>query len=200
MSAKLQQPKCLIGFEHINRYWDPTQNVWMAKLLPGQYYINKSQNEVIATTLGSCVSACIRSTKTGVGGMNHFMLPINTDTNKATERNNNRYGDVAMDSLIKDILSFGGNVQDLEIKVVGGGRILSEGPDVGADNIAFILNYLEMRNLDAKVEQLGGDYPRKVIYYPSMGRLMIKHIRVQRNTTILEREKAYQQHLRTALR
>lgn len=198
MSARRQQPKCLIGFEHINRYWDPVQNVWMAKLLPGQFYINKSQNEAIATTLGSCISACIRSTKTGVGGMNHFMLPINVDTNRNTDCNNYRYGDVAMDRLLKDILSFGGAVQDLEIKVVGGGRVLSEGPDVGADNIVFILNYLEMRNLDAKVEQLGGDYPRKVIYYPSTGRLMIKPIRVQHNITILEREKAYQQQLRTA--
>ena len=45
-----------------------------AKILPGEYYVT-TQNEMIVTVLGSCVSACIRDPIFGIGGMNHFMLP-----------------------------------------------------------------------------------------------------------------------------
>lgn len=64
----------LPGFEHVRRYWDPTQGSMTAKVLPGEYYVSR-QEELIATVLGSCVSACIRDRRRGIGGMNHFMLP-----------------------------------------------------------------------------------------------------------------------------
>ena len=54
----LDAPKPLKGFEHINRYWDKTRNMVAAKILPGEYYVTMS-DELIATVLGSCVSACI---------------------------------------------------------------------------------------------------------------------------------------------
>jgi chemotaxis protein CheD len=51
-----------------------TQQAFVVKLLPGQYYVTAGY-EVLITVLGSCVSACIRDPIRGVGGMNHFMLP-----------------------------------------------------------------------------------------------------------------------------
>ena len=33
------------------------------------------EDEIIDTVLGSCVAACIRNPRLGIGGMNHFMLP-----------------------------------------------------------------------------------------------------------------------------
>jgi len=64
----------IAGFESIQRYWDPVNEIVTAKLLPGEYYVT-NRNEMITTVLGSCVAACIRDTVTGIGGMNHFMLP-----------------------------------------------------------------------------------------------------------------------------
>ena len=69
------QPIAPKGFSHINRYWDKMHDTNAAKILPGEYYVTTHPDEVIATTLGSCVSACIRDKVFGIGGMNHFMLP-----------------------------------------------------------------------------------------------------------------------------
>ncbi|WP_198243342.1 hypothetical protein [methane-oxidizing endosymbiont of Gigantopelta aegis] len=67
-------PPSVPGFEHIRRYWDQENDIVAAKLLPGDFYVTR-ENEMITTVLGSCISACIRDIETGVGGMNHFMLP-----------------------------------------------------------------------------------------------------------------------------
>ena len=76
---KDEKIKTLPGFEHINHYWDPTRKVYAAKILPGQFYVS-NQSEIIVTTLGSCISACIRDEAKQVGGMNHFMLPISKNS------------------------------------------------------------------------------------------------------------------------
>lgn len=75
MQSSQTLPRVLPGFEHINRYWDSVHQAAAAKLLPGEYYVTV-EDEIIVTVLGSCVSACIRDPIRGIGGMNHFMLPI----------------------------------------------------------------------------------------------------------------------------
>jgi chemotaxis protein CheD len=57
-----------------NVYYDRTFDCDAAKILPGEYYYTP-KDMLIVTVLGSCVSACIRDRVTGLGGMNHFMLP-----------------------------------------------------------------------------------------------------------------------------
>ena len=74
--ASKKMEKCFRGFQDINRYWDKAHEIFAAKILPGEYYVT-ANNEAIVTVLGSCVSACIRDKVFGIGGMNHFMLPLN---------------------------------------------------------------------------------------------------------------------------
>ena len=102
------------GFEHINRYYDRTLDIPAAKILPGELFVSM-QNEVIVTVLGSCVSACIRDTESGIGGMNHFMLPIQESLQNrvgADLSDSTRYGNWAMEYLINTILKFGGKKQN----------------------------------------------------------------------------------------
>ena len=68
----------LDGFEHVKRHWDPKRKRVSAKILPGEFYVTV-HDEIVSTILGSCVSACIRDPITGIGGMNHFMLPISRE-------------------------------------------------------------------------------------------------------------------------
>ena len=70
-------PPSIAGFEHVNRYVDREHGVIAAKILPGEYYVTQ-EDELITTVLGSCISACIRDKESGMGGMNHFMLPETT--------------------------------------------------------------------------------------------------------------------------
>jgi chemotaxis protein CheD len=57
------------------RYFDTRQGYTAVKVMPGEYYITHEPSEMLVTVLGSCVSACVRDPYTGLGGMNHFMLP-----------------------------------------------------------------------------------------------------------------------------
>ncbi|WP_126454258.1 chemoreceptor glutamine deamidase CheD [Sulfuriflexus mobilis] len=189
----------LPGFEHINRYWDRMHHAHAAKILPGEYYVT-TQNEEIVTVLGSCVSACIRDRIFGIGGMNHFMLPMTTPNSSDAWKNINisaatRYGNYAMEHLINDILSHGGARKNLEVKLFGGGKVLAQMTDVGSRNIAFVREYVEVENLDVTAEDLGDIYPRKVMYNPLTGKVKMKKLRSLHNNTIIERETKYMHQL-----
>ena len=188
--------KIIPGFEKINRYWDKTLELNVAKILPGEYYVTAS-NEGVTTVLGSCVAACIRDRLFGVGGMNHFMLPIqSSDAQGGTFGLAERYGNFAMEHLINDILKNGGRKENLEVKLFGGGKILAQLSDVGARNIAFVREYLETENLRILGEDLGDIYPRKVMYFPATGKVLLKKLRTLHNTTVIERETSYLEDLK----
>ena len=186
---------CLPGFENINRYWDPENSVIAAKLLPGDYYVTKDE-EMITTVLGSCVSACIRDSVLGIGGMNHFMLP-ETSRSRLNSREESvvgtalRYGNYAMEHLINTILQYGGKRKNLEVKLFGGGKIIATLGDVGSRNIEFVLDYVDTEALNLVSHDLGDIYPRKVNFYPMTGKVRMKKIKDLHNETIVLREKQY---------
>jgi chemotaxis protein CheD len=193
--------KTLRGFEHINRYFDKTRQKNVAKILPGELYVTQ-QEENIATTLGSCVSACIWDSRNHIGGMNHFMLPI-TDKeisniswgNRNLPSDATRYGNYAMEHLINEILKHGGNRSFLQAKVFGGGRVLNQMTDVGKKNAAFVLEYLHTENIPLISQDLGDIYPRKVLFDPMTGKVLMKKLTTTHNETINRREQTYRSDL-----
>ncbi|WP_438971112.1 chemoreceptor glutamine deamidase CheD [Methylophaga sp.] len=197
MSLRPQQPVALTGFENINRYWDAKHGIWAAKLLPGQLYVTKDPDEVVVTVLGSCVSACIRDKISGIGGMNHFMLPTTEDPSDGVWNDQaTRYGSYAMERLINEIMKAGGRRENLEMKLTGGGHVIQNMANrVGQRNIDFILEYSELEGIAVLSQDLGDIYPRKVMYYPSSGRLRVKRLKSLHNDTLLQREEHYENEL-----
>ena len=141
--------------------------MFCAKVQPGDYYITNA-HEAIYTVLGSCISACIRDPETGVGGINHFMLPIHHSDkgawSAAEVSSATRYGNYAMEHLINDIVSFGGVKSRLEIKIFGGGRMLAKMGDIGPDNIKFVRQYLKDEGLKVVGHHVGGDAPQNLLF------------------------------------
>jgi len=183
----------LPGFEHVRRYWDPAQGSMTAKVLPGEYYVSR-QEELIATVLGSCVSACIRDRRRGIGGMNHFMLPEpmgERDAWSSTVGRAARYGNDAMEQLINAILKAGGRREDLEVKIFGGGRVLSQMTDIGERNIAFVRRYLAAEHLELIAEDVGDVYPRQVQFFPCSGKARVRQLRGQHATVLVDGERNY---------
>jgi chemotaxis protein CheD len=196
-SPKPHPPTCLPGFEHINRFWDNKNNCFVAKILPGEFYVTRN-HEQVATTLGSCVSACIWDEKIGIGGMNHFMLPLTEKEAHEVnwgQRNNagdaTRYGNYAMEHLINEILKHGGKRKNLRAKVFGGGKVMQSTNDVGKKNAEFVLDYLDMENIMILSQDLGNLYPRKLIFAPQTGKVLMKRLETLHNDTIITRETSY---------
>jgi chemotaxis protein CheD len=171
-------PRPLPGFENIRRYRNST-GALIAKLLPGDYYVTR-EDEVLDTVLGSCVSACIRNPRLRVGGMNHFMLPrpsgTGNDTWESVAGRATRYGTASMEQLINQILSVGGTRGDLEVKIFGGGKVLSSLSDVGSHNVIFVREFLRQEGLRVSSEDVGDVYPRHVQYFPLTGRVRVRHL------------------------
>jgi len=199
-SAPVPPVPMLPAFAHMQRNWDPVDQRWSVKILPGEYYVTKG-DETVTTVLGSCISACIRDPKLNVGGMNHFMLP----EDKSVGPNNwldptvglaTRYGSYAMENLINDLLKLGATRERLEIKLFGGGRILQGMTDVGERNIEFIKSYMSLEGLRIAAEDLGGTQPRKVVYFPASGRCKLRKLPPVENRIISHHEQLYRDSLK----
>ncbi|MGD2119140.1 MAG: chemoreceptor glutamine deamidase CheD [Chromatiales bacterium] len=188
----------LPGFESINRYWDKQHDVQAAKILPGEYYVT-NYDELVTTVLGSCVSACIRDKVFGVGGMNHFMLPLSDGKGWGGSSDFNstatRFGNYAMEHMINDILKNGGHKKHLEAKIFGGGKIIEAQTDIGHTNIEFVRTYLKTEGIPIVGEDVSDIYPRKVIYFPASGRVRVKKLKALHNNTIVTREVEYQKEI-----
>ena len=194
-------PPILQGFEHINRYWDTKHDIFAAKILPGEFYVSL-HGELITTVLGSCVSACIRDRVIGIGGMNHFMLPDNRERTTSSAWENTpvsaetRYGNVAMERLINVILAGGGKRENLEVKLFGGGKVLSINTDIGGKNVDFVKRYLQAEGLKIESEDTRGVWPRKIQYFPLTGRVRVKRLNAMHNDTLQRREQEYLKRLK----
>lgn len=176
-----------------NLYYDRQFNTQAAKILPGEYYVT-TRDMMIVTVLGSCVSACIRDRETGVGGMNHFMLPHgDSDINNPMSASA-RYGTYAMEVLINDLLKLGARRAYLEAKLFGGGNVMRGFTvnQVGTHNAEFALNYLQEEGIRVVAKDLLDVYPRKVYYFPNSGRVLVKNLRNLHNNTLVEREQEYE--------
>ena len=154
-----------------NVYYDRTFNCDAAKILPGEYYFT-NKDMLIVTVLGSCVSACIRDRVTGLGGMNHFMLPDGGSDPNSPISASMRYGTYAMEILINDLLKAGARRENMEAKVFGGGAVLRgfTAINVGERNAAFVINYLKAEKMRVVAEDLNDIHPRKVYFFPAAAR------------------------------
>jgi chemotaxis protein CheD len=178
-------------------YFDRDFNTQATKLLPGEYFTT-NEDVLIVTTLGSCVSACIRDPLMGVGGMNHFMLPEAGAKEGDLLSHSARYGTYAMEILINHVLKLGGRRAHLEAKVFGGGNVLAAMTltNVGERNATFVQEFLQSEGIRIVAKDLVDVYPRKVYYFPKTGKVMVRKLRTLHNHTIIERETDYRSSLK----
>ena len=194
-AEKSTWPSCCHNFKHIARTWDRGLESVSARILPGEYYVTQNQ-EAITTVLGSCISACIRDPRLGIGGMNHFMLPADAGGDgqwAGSDALVTRYGVAAMESLINDLMKLGSRKANMEVKLFGGGKILAmDMLNVGERNIEFVRQFTQIEGLSVVAQDLGGPHPRKVIYFPTTGKVKIRRLRSLQTKVVAAQEKAYE--------
>lgn len=98
-----------------------------------------------------------------------------------------------MEVLLNHLLKLGVPKHRMEAKVFGGGNVLPSmtHSSIGEKNAHFVLDFLRSEGIRLLSQDLGSDYPRKVYYFPAIGRVMVKRIRNMHNTTIIQREMDY---------
>jgi chemotaxis protein CheD len=137
-------------------------------VVQGEFQVTADPMVVFTTLLGSCVAACLRDPVTGVGGMNHFLLP--GDDREGAGGDSLRYGVHSMELLVNGLLRLGARRDRLEGKLFGGARLLRGLTDIGESNSAFAENFFRREGIRLAGSSLRGEQGRRVQYWPSSGR------------------------------
>ena len=176
-------------------FFDHRLGVHVVKVLPGEYLVG-ADDDVIVTVLGSCVAACLRDPFLGVGGMNHFMLPVRGEGGSALAHA--AFGLQAMELLIGELVKRGSRRDVLQAKVFGGAAVTEafSYAQVGTQNARFIIEYLRDEGIKLIAADLEGVHPRKVYFAPGTGRVDVKYLRSTHSLT--EREATYRSKIEQA--
>jgi chemotaxis protein CheD len=175
--------------------YDPHLRIRAVKVQPGEFYAT-DRDEPIVTVLGSCVAACLRDRESGIGGMNHFMLPTSgADAGPASA--SARYGVNAMELLINELARLGARRRNLEAKVFGGGNVLEgfTALNIGQANARFVMQFLRAESIPVTGADLEGNGSRKVYFFPATGRALVRGIRRADQRTLAEIEASYGERL-----
>lgn len=146
---------------------------------------------LLDTVLGSCIAACLYDPVTGIGGMNHFMLPEGGDPENPASA---RYGVNAMELLISQLMKLGGERRRFQAKVFGGGHVLKirESLDgVPQRNIDFVRRFLETEQIPVVKEDVGGYQPRRVLFHTHTGKVFLKYLGNNEAERTAEEEMVY---------
>ncbi|MCK5819878.1 MAG: chemotaxis protein CheD [Psychromonas sp.] len=146
----------------------PYKNTRRIIIEPGEFYVS-TQQEVISTLLGSCVSACLYDPITKVIGMNHFLLSQQHNQKKnVIITQAGRYGVHAMELLINDMLMRGATKKNMKAKCFGGAEILhtafekKDHCSIGEMNVSFIKEFLTFEKIPIVASSLGGKIGRNI--------------------------------------
>jgi chemotaxis protein CheD len=142
-------------------------------LEPGAMYCS-SKPTMIRTVLGSCVAVCLVDRHCRAAGMNHYVLPSKLDGQPSL-----RYGDIAIEQLIKKMSRLGCRMDDLRAKVFGGAAVLPFGAaedTVGTKNVNIALEWLQSRSIPIVARRTGGESGLLIRLYTATGRVMVRPI------------------------
>ena len=172
--------------------WDAHLRISAVKVQPGEFYAT-DHDIAIVTVLGSCVAACLRDRESGIGGLNHFMLP-HSGRDAGPASTSARYGVNAMELLINELIHLGARRRNLEAKVFGGGNML-EGCtvlNIGQANARFVTEFLRAESIPVAGSDLEGNGSRKVCFFPATGRVLVRGIdRSAERAALAETEARY---------
>ena len=133
-------------------------------IIQGEYQVSGDPRVVFTTILGSCVAACIHDPVARVGGLNHFLLPGESESEGL------RYGAYAMELLVNGLLQRGARRERMEAKLFGGACVQAGLSNIGELNAVFAETFLEREGIALASKSLRGFQARRIQYWPVAGR------------------------------
>ena len=132
--------------------------------------------KMIQTILGSCIAVCLYDQVKKSGGMNHYMLPYWNGNGLATPK----YGNIAIEKLIAQMVSSGSRQEHLIAKVFGGAAVIETMPNsfnIGERNCEVALEILQAYGIPVVARSTGGKLGRKIIFNTSSGEVIHRFIK-----------------------
>ena len=80
---------------------------------------------------------------------------------------------------------------DIPRKVFGGGNVIPNSTMIGSRNAVFIRDFLQREKLRLVAEDLEGKHPRRVHYYPSTGKAMIRLLQRADDRRVVDEERIF---------
>lgn len=155
----------------------------------GELEICTGEADWIGTLLGSCVALCLRDPITGIGGLNHFLLP---SAERGDDQASTRYGSYAIEMLINKLMRAGADRRRMEGKIFGGGKMFdTNGPGIGQQNIEFVREFCALEEIRLISENVGGPFARKLQYQPISGRARVLKLNREVNAALGKKEQAF---------
>ena len=136
-------------------------------LQPGQLFVAQHPT-AISTIVGSCIAVCMWDAGKGVGGMNHYMLPMPPGDSNASPR----FGKVAMEQLVARLRAAGARLPMLRARVFGGACMFAEmrSPQhLGQQNAKLAFEFLERTGIEIVQVDTGGNRGRKLTFHTDGG-------------------------------
>ena len=134
-----------------------------AYLLPGQWYVGQ-KGELVRTLLGSCVSITLWHPVRKIGGMCHFLLPERLRASSAVL--DGRYGDEAVDLLVREIQKTGVKPEEIDAQLYGGADTMPEEANVmvnvGERNVEKAWGLIDQHRFQLMSVDVGGTDPRSI--------------------------------------
>ena len=128
----------------------------------------------ITTVLGSCVAVCLHDPTTGIGGMNHFLLP-----HPVGREHSPRFGNVAVPQLVEAVVREGAARASLVAKVFGGASVIGAfrgGRNLGQENVELALRLLAEARIPVLDHDVGGPRGRKVVFIADEGTAWVRQL------------------------
>ncbi|MFT3858507.1 MAG: chemotaxis protein CheD [Aquabacterium sp.] len=144
-------------------------------LLPGQWYFGAT-GATIKTLLGSCVAITLWHPRRHLGGMCHFLLPSrNRHPNGVLD---GRFGDEAIELLVREIRKTGTKTQDYEVHLYGGADTMPDEAkvkfNIGERNVERAWEFIDHFGFQLQCVDVGGNEPRNVTIDLTNGQVVLK--------------------------
>jgi len=140
-------------------------------LYPSNLFVS-NQRHSITTILGSCVGICLYDTRLRMGGMNHYMLAFWNGNGLASPR----FGNIANEKLIQQVLQLGSAKTDLVAKVFGGANQTTSYNNIGMRNAEIAFEMLDRMNIPVVGKSVEGEVGRKIVFDTMTGEVRMKFV------------------------
>ncbi len=136
------------------------------------------QNKILHTFVGSCVALCIYDSQAKVAGMAHVMLPKN-NTDEPVPKLEGKFADVAIRTILKQLISKGAKPRRLEAKMAGGASVFQNESkhaifNIGMRNTNTIRSILAEHKIPIISEDVGASTGRWVAFDTNLCQMTIR--------------------------